>query len=251
MQKFQPVHMDDLTDSIAYFINKDKPTQKVIKVAGLEQLTVKEMLFSFRSWLGLKPTKAVQIPKLIIRLFCKIGDILNIAPFNSTSYHMMEHGNTASAEEFIRETEITPKSFEIALATEPLTVQSLWHARLYFLKPCICFILGVFWFMSGMISLAVAPEKAYNLMLSLNIKPSFINILLPLGCFVDMIFGLCLMLRYKVTQVGLLQLILIFVYTVTLTVLENTLWFDPLGALMKNIPILLITLVMIAIERDK
>lgn len=251
MQKFQPIHINDLTDSIVYFVNKDKPTQKVIKIVGLEQLTVKEILFSFRSWLGLKPTKFIQIPKPIIRFFCKIGDILNMAPLNSTSYHMMEHGNMESVEEFIRETEITPKGFKLALVTEPLTVQSLWHARLYFLKPCIWFVLGAFWFMSGIISLSIAQEKAYDLMFSLNIKPSVIKILLPLSCIIDMILGLCLMLRYKVIQVGLLQLILILVYTMTLTVLKPTLWLDTLGALMKNIPILLITLVMMAIERDK
>ncbi|XVN41680.1 MAG: DoxX-like family protein [Rickettsia endosymbiont of Argas persicus] len=60
-----------------------------------------------------------------------------------------------------------------------------------------------------------------------------------------------LIIKNKISRVSSLQILLILTYTILLTYLKPVLWLDPLGSIFKNIPIILLTLVLMAIERDK
>lgn len=73
-------------------------------------------------------------PNWLVKVGAKLGDIFTIIPFNSTLYKMMLKPNTANTQEFETFTAIIHRSFEQGLATEPLTVQSMACARLFFLK---------------------------------------------------------------------------------------------------------------------
>ncbi len=67
----------------------------------------------------------------------------------------------------------------------------------------------------------------------------------------DIILGILLIIKNKISKICSLQILLILAYTLLLTYLKPILWLDPLGPIFKNIPIILLTLVLMAIERDK
>ncbi|MCC8372271.1 MAG: SDR family oxidoreductase [Rickettsia endosymbiont of Pseudomimeciton antennatum] len=251
LQQFQPIHMDDLTKVILNCVKKDGITCKVLKVVGPEIVTVKDILINFRRWLGLPPASLIKIPLIFIRLGAKLGDIFAIGPLNSTSYRMLMQPNIADKEDFVNFSSITPRSFELGLATEPLTVQSLWHARLFLLKPLVKITLGLFWIVTGVISAFFAPELAIKTIAELGFSKHIAHYILYSSCFTDIILGYLLIIKHRITNICLLQILLIFAYTFFLTFIKPDLWLEPLGSLTKNIPIILLTIILLAIERDK
>lgn len=250
-QKFQPVHIQDLCSVVVNCIAKKNKLQTTIKVAGAKPFTVKDILKSFRSWLGLKPTSFIEVPKILIKLAAKLGDILGWSPLNSTSYIMLEKGNTADIKKMQELTKVTPLNFSMGLVTEPLTIQSLWHARLYFLKPLLRSTLGLFWVFTGVNCLFLAPELARKYLATLGFAGITAQICILVGSIADIILGSFLLLRIKVVEIGILQMGIMIFYSTALSILDPILWLEPLGSLVKNIPVLLCTLVMLAIERDK
>ena len=63
--------------------------------------------------------------------------------------------------------------------------------------------------------------------------------------------GIFLIVKRKITITCLIQISVIIGYTLVLTFFDQVLWLDPLGSLTKNIPVILLTLVILAIESDK
>lgn len=196
---------------------------------------MKDILIGFRRWLGVEPARLIKIPLIFIKIASKLGDFFKIGPINSTAYNMLLQPNIANKKDFIDFTSIIPRSLQQGLTTEPLTVQSIWHARLYFLKPIIKIALGLFWIMTGIISSIFAYDASKQIIISLGFNKQIAPYILYGSCFMDIILGI----------------LLILFYTLLLTYLKPILWLDPLGPILKNIPIILLTLVIMAIERDK
>ncbi|HJD67921.1 MAG TPA: DoxX-like family protein [Rickettsia endosymbiont of Bembidion lapponicum] len=164
---------------------------------------------------------------------------------------MLLQPNIANKKDFIDFTSIIPRSLQQGLTTEPLTVHSIWHARLYFLKPIIKIALGLFWIMTGIISSIFAYDTSKQIIISLGFDKQIAPYILYGSCFMDIILGILLIIKNKISSICSLQILLILSYTLLLTYLKPILWLDPLGPILKNIPIILLTLVIMAIERDK
>jgi hypothetical protein len=250
-QQFQPIHMEDLTAIVSFCVKKKDKIQRVIKLVGPEVVAVKEILTSFRRWLGLKSAKVIKIPLSLIKISAKIGDLLGSNILNSVLYKMMMIPNIADKDDMINYTRIVPRSFKKGLESEPLTVQSLWHARLYLLKPALRIILSLFWVASGVIASIIAPDIALESMKDIGLNQINASIILYFSCFIDVALGLMLLFSKEISKICLIQLATILCYTLILSAFKSDLWLEPLGSLLKNIPIILLTLVLIAIEKEK
>ena len=53
----------------------------------------------------------------------------------------------------MRITGLVPRSPDAALAAEPASVQERWFARLYLLKPVVLLVFGLFWIVTGLVTL--------------------------------------------------------------------------------------------------
>lgn len=250
-QEFQPIHIQDLCNVVLNLIEKKSPTQTTVQIAGPKAVTIKDILKSFRSWLGLKPAPFVKVPKLLVKIAAQIGNIMGWSPLNMTSYTMLEKSNTANIQKMQQLTKVKPVDFTTGLAIEPLTIQSLWHARLYFIKPILRIFLGFFWFFSGFNCIFLAPDLAQKYLTSLGFSETLTFACIFIGGIIDIILGSCLLFRLKVIEIGILQIGVIIFYSTILSILNPKLWLDPLGSLVKNIPVILCTLIMLAIERNK
>ncbi|WCR56174.1 DoxX-like family protein [Rickettsia asembonensis] len=91
-----------------------------------------------------------------------------------------------------------------------------------------------------------------QIIISLGFDKQIVPYILYGSCFTDIILGILLIIKNKISKIFCsLQILLILAYTLLLTYLKPILWLDPLGPIFKNIPIILLTLVLMAIERDK
>ncbi|WP_342169974.1 NAD(P)H-binding protein [Rickettsia endosymbiont of Seladonia tumulorum] len=251
LQQFQPIHIEDLAKVIIHCVERKGKICRLLKIVGPDIVTMKDILIGFRRWLGVEPTRLIKIPLIFIKIASKLGGFFKIGPINSTAYNMLLQPNIANKKDFIDFTSIIPRNLQQGLTTEPLTVQSIWHARLYFLKPIIKIALGLFWIMTGIISSIFAYDASKQIIISLGFNKQIAPYILYGSCFMDIILGILLIIKNKISSICSLQILLILSYTSLLTYLKPILWLDPLGPILKNIPIILLTLVIMAIERDK
>ena len=79
----------------------------------------------------------------------------------------------------------------------------------------------------------------------------FAEVIVLLGALFDMVMGLLLLVRRLARAVLIVMLIAMALYILTGTILAPQLWLDPLGPLVKIIPMLIATMFTLAILDDR
>lgn len=156
-QAFQPVFMDDLTEGIRRLLEQGKGLREIIPVTGPEPLSIREILLRLRFWLGLGWAWTLPIPMMLMRGLARLGDLFGAGPLTTTSLRMIEQGNTAPPDAFVAATGLAPRRFIEVLAERPAHSQDRWHARLYFVRPALRVLLGLFWVASASVMLFGEP----------------------------------------------------------------------------------------------
>ncbi|MDH3967693.1 MAG: NAD(P)H-binding protein [Rhodospirillales bacterium] len=250
-QSFQPIHMADLAEGVHRLVERPGRSGEVIAAVGPRAVTFTDLLLALRRWLGLPPARVFHVPQFLAGLAARLGDLFGGGPLTTTSLRMLNYGNTADPAPFIAATGVNPRTFEGALETDPAQVQDLWHARLYFLRPLLRTVLAVFWIATGMIAVLASSGQSEAFLSRAGVAPSLVPFALWGGALTDMALGALLLIRWRVRLIGGLQLLVTAVYLGALTVAWPALWADPLGPLLKTLPLVLATLVMIAIEEER
>ena len=252
-QTFQPIHMDDLAKGVLRLLEVPHPPRRVIAASGPQALSLAEILIALRRWLGMAPVPILRVPPALVDLIARLAERLGApGPVNTTALRMLTYGNAADPDDFIAATGIEPRRFAPALSAQPAHVQDRWHARMYFLRPLLRLVIGLFWIASGLVALTPgAIERAAPLLREAGVPDDRFGLALAAGALIDIVLGSLLLIRWRVLLVGCLQLLVTAVYLIWLTIADPGLWMNPLGALTKVLPLVVATLVMMAIEEER
>ena len=126
-------------------------------------------------------------------------------------------------------------------------VQDRWHAKLYFLAPLLRLSLSFMWLFSGLTSWFFYPHAiSFELLNAAGITGSLQTPLLAISSLIDIIFGLLLFFNYRLRIFGTLQILLIIIYSIIVAIKLPSYWLHPFAPMIKNIPIVAATLVMMA-----
>jgi hypothetical protein len=144
-----------------------------------------------------------------------------------------------------------PRDVEQILACEPASVQERWFARLYFVKPLVFSVFSLFWIATGVISLGPGWVSGTRLLTDAGLSLSLASLTVIAGALADIVIGL--LIAYRPTSgLGLLaSLGLSMTYVVFGSLLRPDLWLEPLGPLVKIMPISVLNLVALAILDDR
>lgn len=249
-QRFQPIHMDDVTRVVAMAIEGDGLLRKTIDPVGPDVLTLREILADYRRWLGLGAAPVVSIPRGLVRIATGFADRLG-GPLNSTALAQMEHGNTGDYEAFRAATGIDAVSWQATLAANPAHVQDRWHARIYFVRPLLRWSLALLWFASGFAGLDGLREWTPLFAAALGLPYAVAWAALIGACLLDVALACLLARRWRPTTLAAIQVAAIAAYTAIATLLWPSLWLESLGPLLKNIPIVAAVLALGAIEEER
>jgi hypothetical protein len=171
-------------------------------------------------------------------------------PIRSTALREMRRGAAGDPAPWSRAIGIEPQSLGEALAMEPASVQDRWFARLYFLKPLIFLVFGLFWIMTGIVSLTCGYAIGEALMREGGAGalsgPSVVA-----GALADLAIGIAIFFRRTARPALLAALAISIFYVIAGTAILPRLWEDPLGPMMKIWPILMLNLVALAILDDR
>ena len=125
-----------------------------------------------------------------------------------------------------------------------------WHARLYFLQPLLRLSIGLLWLVTGLLSLFVYPvEFSYALLARLGIEGWLAPAALYSAGLLDVALGVATLANVYLVWVGGLQVLMMLGYTLLITVGLPEYWIHPFGPVTKNLPLLVATLMMMAMVR--
>ena len=250
----QIVQLDDVAETVAFFVSPDAPAGVELDLAGPERLPLKEVIAAYRRWLGFAPARTVSVPGWIARLMYRLGDGIGRLgwrpPLRSTIAREIARGATGDPDPWTRMTGIRPQSLADALAAEPAGVQERWFAALYTLKPAIFVVSALFWIVTGLLSLGPACQAGVALLKAVGAGPLAAPLAVG-GALADLAIGLGIAVRRTTRAALWAALAVSLLYVVAGTALLPSLWIDPLGPLVKIAPVMMLNLVALAILGDR
>lgn len=250
-QEFQPIHIRDLAKAILHLLTQDMPQARVLNAVGSEKISMHDMLIALRRWLGFGKSFVFKTPVFLMKLGAKVGDVLGVGPMNSTAIEMLLHAYTVEPDEFEQAIGFKPRGYQQGLMTEPVRIQDKWHARLYFVKPLLIFSIAFLWIASGIIPITAAQNASYALLANIGLLDSQASIALYTSATLNIFLGLLTLCYWRLHILGAIQCLVIIAYSTVITVHTPAFWLLPFAPIIKNIPILAATLVMMAMARDR
>lgn len=131
----------------------------------------------------------------------------------------------------------------------PAGAQDVWFARLYLLKPVIILTLAAFWIVSGMVPL-LNPYRAAEGFAGFFDTGTALGLTI-ITSFADIFLGLMVLFHSHARKALLGMMLLSIAYLAGATIIQPSLWLDPLGPLVKVIPSMLLALAALSILEER
>jgi uncharacterized protein YbjT (DUF2867 family) len=250
--ELQIVQLDEVVETVVFFLKPEAPAKVALEIAGPERLTFEEVVAAYRRWLGYRP--AAVVSGWLTGPMYRLGDLAGLLgwrpPIRSNARREMVRGAVGDNSDWIKLTGIRPRSLSAALAAEPASVQERWFANLYLLKALVFATFAGFWLLTAVVSLGPGYGRGVALMLDGG-AGAFAEASVWAGALADLVVFAGLVWR-PTTRLALWAAMALSVfYVVTGSLILPELWADPLGPMMKVWPILALNLVCLAILDDR
>jgi uncharacterized protein YbjT (DUF2867 family) len=252
------VAVEDIAETVARLAERWKPGEPHAAIYDLmhqDPHTLHSVIGRLRRWLGDVWPLRITVPEFAIDLGARAGDLSSFLgwspPMRSTAIAELRRGVIGDPARWIAETGIAPRSLDALLRERPATVENRWFARLYLLKALIVAALAVFWLVSGLIAITVAYGDALQLMERYGFPGGQSHAFVITSSLTDIAVGLLIAFR-RTHRIGLIAGIVVACgYMLGTALLTPALWIEPLGALVKTGPAIVLMLVALAISDDR
>jgi uncharacterized protein YbjT (DUF2867 family) len=216
--------------------------------------TLGDVVAAFRNHFG-GPRPFWRLPLWLLVVGARCGDLASVwgwsPPVRSTAVVEIQRGVCGDPLAWMAATGIRPKSVYAALNDAPPTIQEKWFARLYFAKLLIIAILSFFWIASGLIALTFGARDAMGLLISHGLRTEIARALLVGTGVIDILIGVAIGVK-RASPAGLMAGILVsLIYLISATFFAPELWFDPVGPLVKVLPVIALMAAGIAVADDR
>lgn len=208
-----------------------------------------------RRWLGSTPSRRITLQERLLNLGAWLADMAGYLgwrpPIRSTALAELRRGVRGDPGPWLAATGLAPRPIADVLREMPATVQERWFARLYLLKGLIVVSLVVFWAVSGLIALTVAYPTAIGILTTHGFRPPLAHAATIASSLVDIAIGLAIAHR-RTCRMGLLTGIAVSLfYMAGAALITPDLWVEPLGALIKTVPAIVLMLVALAVLDER
>jgi uncharacterized protein YbjT (DUF2867 family) len=247
-QRVQPVHVADLVAAVLRLVASPAQLRCTLEVVGPEPLTLRDFLAQLRSSLGLPPTRAVPVPRIVMRAVARAGDHLPSALLDSDTWGMLERGNTGDANALTALLEHPPRSVEQFIPAAEVHIRAQ-DAQLSWLLPLLRWGVGLMWIIAAVVSAGLYPvSRSLALLADIGVPAPLAHPMLMGAVALDLALGITTLLPRRPRWLWSAQLALVMAYTLIITVTLPHLWLEPFGPVAKNIPILAMLLLLRQLE---
>lgn len=251
----QVVHIDDVLDTVLFCLRPGAPAHVTLDLVGPHPWRLEEIVGLFRRWLGWRPAEQARLPGWLANLAFGFGDLMGRlgwrTAIRSNARRELLRAAAGDPTRWIELTGIVPRDIERVLLTEPASVQERWFARLYLLRPWIFAICALFWISTGVIALGPGWDNGIALMHEGGVVGWPAAAIVVAGAVCDIAVGLAIGWRRTARSGVIAAFIVTIVYAVIGTVLVPRLWSDPMGPMLKVLPILALHLAALGLVDDR
>ena len=250
----QTVWISDLAEVVVAASSSAVASGATLDVVEAPRRSLAETVRLMRQWLGLPKAPTLAFPVGFATLVGGIADALGWAgwrsPLRSTAMAVVREGVIGNAEAAAGLLGRPMKTFPEMLRAMPASVQELWFARLWVLKPVVIGGLAAFWMASGAIGLAQWPA-ATEILTARGAAQGLAITAVMIGAVLDLMLGFAVLIRPAARWALRGMALASLAYMGGAAMLAPDLWLDPLGPMLKIIPALLLTLVGLAILDER
>jgi uncharacterized protein YbjT (DUF2867 family) len=212
-----------------------------------EPHAMRDIVLAHRAWLGLAPPLAVaELPAAMARPVGWLADALGWlgwrSPLRSTALKVMREdvlGDPAPARAALGQ---GFAELDRTLASFPSTQQDRSQARLFLLLPLTIASLAILWIGSGLIGLA-RTDLAASLLIEGGLGERLARFAVLAGSVIDLILGAAILVRRTARPAALGMAAVTLAYMAGALLFRPDLWLDPLGPMLKALPVLALALV--------
>jgi uncharacterized protein YbjT (DUF2867 family) len=253
--RLQVVSVEDVADAVASCLSASATKGTRWDIAHPQILSLGETVVALRQWLGLAPARIVAVPAAVGRAVARVADLLGWlgwrAPLRTAALAQLSAGVTGDPTSWIATRGRAPMSLADILAARPASVQERWFARVYLVKPLAIAGLALFWIATGLITVGPSRAAAIAVLTDRGVASAFATAIALGGAVVDIVLGLAVAVR-RFTRVALIGMLVVTgLYLLGASVLLPALWLDPLGSLVKTLPLVLAVLFTLAILDER
>lgn len=245
------IHNADLADAVIRLVQTGAGIGEVLEPASPERLTLADTVQAYRRWLGLPAARVVGMPVGLVKAIARIGDVAKLDPIVTTAVTQFETRLTGDHKTFEATTGVSPRGLSAMLAGRPSESQDLWHARLYLVRPAVRLSLAILWLVSGLLGLFGDPAVFERLLAPLTQDRALVTLMVTGMSLVDLTIAAALFFGWRLKLFANIQLVVVLGYTLAIVLIAPGLWGDPLGSVLKNIPILALLLVHRVLEQER
>ena len=248
--RLRPIHVLDLAAMIAEVLLRPVPIRCTFDVGGPEPHTLAGVLDCYRAALGLAPAPHLPISFDLLAGLGRLAHWLGAPPpLDAEPVRLLALAPAIDPEPVQQLSGITPRPLAEALADEAAARGDLAEARTVFLGLAARVVLAILWLGSGLVSLLpFARPDGLALLAEIGVTGWPAPILLYAAAAADIAVGVALLRNWRPVLVGVIQLCLVLVFTAILTTLAPVWWLHPFGPLLKNLPVLVLVLFVMARE---
>ena len=250
-QPFKPVCLDDVAEAFLRLAQDASLVRQRIEITGPETVTMAQTLRLYRGWLGLRPAPVIKVSPVLAAPAILVGDVLGRlgwpSPLRSTSMKQLNYGAAGVDSDWAQSLGMKPRGFTRFLSENPASVQDVWHARLWAVRPISILILGLFWFLTGVISLGPGWDQAVALM-GEGGGGRWSSQVVLWGALLDVVLGLALFIRPWTGRVALIMCLATVGYLIGATALLPHHWVNPVGPWLKVLPMMALCLFVAGTE---
>jgi uncharacterized protein YbjT (DUF2867 family) len=248
---FQPVAVEDIAATIAWLAARDTsdPTTNALTwdLMQPQPITLGNVIDQFRWSFGTSRMPRITLPGFLLDLGALAGDLANrlgwMPPMRSTAIAELRRGVSGDPASWMAATGIAPKTLAQAVGGHAATIQDKWFARLFLVKALVIVSLAVFWIASGLISLVISFSAAADILRSHGFPASLVGPITAVTSVMDISIGVLIAPR-RTAAAGLIAGIVVSLgYMAGAAILTPDLWIEPLGALVKTGPAIVLMLV--------
>jgi uncharacterized protein YbjT (DUF2867 family) len=253
-QRIQPVAVEDVAAAVVAVLAGRGGARETYELVGPNVVTLVDYLRVWRRWLGMRAGREWHVPATCVRAAAHIGDVFGRGPLGLAMWRMLERGNVGASDAWRRtrsDVGVAARSLERVLAQAPAETQDRWHARLYFWLPALRVLIALLFVASGVIALAM-PDAAVDVATQGGpLPPAAVHLAARAGGVLDIVLGVLCIARWQRRRVLMLMAVLIAIYTIAIGIFWPQHWLDPLGGLVKNLPLLIALGVLTAVEERR
>jgi uncharacterized protein YbjT (DUF2867 family) len=246
---FQPVAVEDIAGTIAWLAEHDISDQ--IDVAWdlmqPQPITLGRVIEQFRWSFGTTTGLRIPLPTFLLDFGAALGDLASrlgwSPPLRSTALAELRRGVRGDPSAWMAATGIVPITVDARIGSRTASIQDKWFARLFLVKALTIASLALFWTLSGFIALVISYASAKAILTAHDFPPALVAPFTIASSVVDMTIG-CLIAWRRSCRAGLLAGIVVSLgYMMGAALLTPDLWIEPLGALVKTGPAIVLMLV--------